>query len=67
VTALLEFEDQRFYQHIGIDVYALVRAVWQNLTAGRIVSGASTITMQVARLLSGLSHKTWRYLSHNIC
>ena len=52
VTALLEFEDKRFFQHAGIDVYALARAVWQNLTRGRVVSGASTITMQVARLLS---------------
>jgi penicillin-binding protein 1C len=52
VTALLEFEDKRFYQHAGIDLYALARAVWQNLTHGRVVSGASTITMQVARLLS---------------
>jgi len=52
VTALLEFEDKRFYRHMGVDVYALVRAGWQNLTAGRIVSGASTITMQVARRLS---------------
>src|SRR5262249_4968439 len=40
VTALLEFEDKRFYQHAGIDVYALARAVWQNLTRGRVVSGA---------------------------
>src|SRR5215831_13016510 len=52
VTALLEFEDKRFFQHAGIDVYALARAGWQNLIRGRVVSGASTITMQVARLLS---------------
>jgi penicillin-binding protein 1C len=50
--ALLEFEDKRFYQHAGIDLYALARAIWQNLTRGRVISGASTITMQVARLLS---------------
>src|SRR5215510_1828065 len=42
VTALLEFEDKRFYQHAGIDLYAMARAVWQNLTRGRVISGAST-------------------------
>lgn len=52
ITALLAFEDKRFYHHVGIDLYALARATWQNLTRGRVASGASTITMQVARLLS---------------
>src|SRR5215471_4257266 len=52
VTALVAFEDKRFYQHMGIDVSALARATWQNLRRGRVVSGASTITMQVARLLN---------------
>lgn len=51
VTALLEFEDKRFYQHWGIDIFAVLRATWRNITAGRVVSGSSTITMQVARLL----------------
>jgi len=45
-------EDKRFYRHIGIDVFALVRAVSQNITMGRRVSGASTITMQLARIIS---------------
>lgn len=48
---LLEREDRRFYRHGGVDPLAVARAAWQNLTAGRIVSGASTLTMQVARLL----------------
>ncbi|MBF0276974.1 MAG: penicillin-binding protein 1C [SAR324 cluster bacterium] len=51
VKALLTFEDQRFYQHHGVDFRALARAVGQNLQAGQIVSGASTLSMQVARLL----------------
>ncbi len=52
VEALLTFEDQRFYQHAGVDFQAVLRAFWQNVNAGHIVSGASTISMQVARLLS---------------
>jgi len=52
VAALLEFEDKRFYRHYGIDPVAGLRAAWQNLATGRIVSGASTLTMQVSRLVS---------------
>lgn len=51
IAALLAYEDARFYQHIGVDAGAVVRAAWEGLRAGRIVSGASTLTMQVARLL----------------
>lgn len=48
---LLAFEDKRFRAHHGVDPLALGRAAWQLATHGRIVSGGSTITMQVARLL----------------
>lgn len=48
--ALLEFEDHRFDHHPGVDPLALARATWQDLKAGAIVSGGSTITMQVVRL-----------------
>ncbi|ABD88093.1 penicillin-binding protein 1C [Rhodopseudomonas palustris] len=48
---LLAYEDKRFYSHHGVDPLALGRAAWQLLTHGRIVSGGSTITMQLARLL----------------
>jgi len=48
--ALLEFEDKRFDRHIGIDPLALARAMRSNILRQRTVSGASTITMQVARL-----------------
>jgi len=51
IDLLLNFEDRRFYRHAGVDWRAMARAGWQALTNGRIVSGASTITMQVARLL----------------
>jgi penicillin-binding protein 1C len=50
---LIAYEDRRFYAHDGIDRRALVRAAGQFLTSGRIVSGASTLTMQVARLIDG--------------
>ncbi len=50
VTALLEFEDRRFYKHHGIDIRALGRAIKQNIAAGKIVSGGSTISMQIMRL-----------------
>ena len=48
---LLAYEDHRFYEHHGVDLEALARAAAQFATRGRIVSGGSTLTMQVARLL----------------
>ncbi len=49
--ALLDFEDKRFAWHPGIDPLAIGRAAWLNFKAGRVVSGGSTVTMQLARLL----------------
>jgi penicillin-binding protein 1C len=51
LTQLLGYEDRRFHRHSGVDPWAVLRATALNLRAGRIVSGASTITMQLARLL----------------
>jgi len=51
IDALLTYEDQRFWQHPGIDLLAILRAAMANIYSGRIVSGGSTISMQVARLL----------------
>ena len=48
---LVAYEDKRFYSHNGVDGRAMLRATAQALTSGRIVSGGSTLTMQVARLL----------------
>lgn len=48
---LVDIEDKRFFHHPGIDPVALVRAAWQLASRGRIVSGGSTLTMQVVRLL----------------
>ena len=52
LTLLRAFEDKRFDDHWGVDPIALTRAALQWLRAGRIVSGGSTLTMQVARLLA---------------
>jgi penicillin-binding protein 1C len=51
LAMLVAYEDKRFFNHGGIDPVAVLRAGWQAVTTGRIVSGASTLTMQVARLL----------------
>ena len=48
---LVAYEDQRFYDHHGVDLWALLRSGWQLVSNGRIVSGASTLSMQVARLI----------------
>lgn len=49
--ALLEFEDKYFYVHCGVDLSAMGRAMLQNLRNGRVVSGGSTLTMQLVRLM----------------
>ena len=49
-TAILTFEDKRFENHWGVDLLALGRAIVQNVRAGKIQSGASTITMQTIRI-----------------
>lgn len=59
VQALLATEDQRFYTHIGIDVLSVLGSAWANLRAGRVVRGASTITMQVAKALRGGPERSW--------
>ncbi|MCB9284063.1 MAG: penicillin-binding protein 1C [Lewinellaceae bacterium] len=48
--ALISFEDKRFYRHGGIDLFSMARAMRQNIAQRRVVSGGSTITMQVVRL-----------------
>ncbi|HMX40755.1 MAG TPA: penicillin-binding protein 1C, partial [Saprospiraceae bacterium] len=49
-AAVIAFEDKRFRWHPGIDPLSLSRAIWHNLTQGRVVSGGSTLTMQVIRM-----------------
>ncbi|KPW89911.1 Penicillin-binding protein 1C, partial [Pseudomonas syringae pv. cerasicola] len=69
LEALLTYEDRWFYSHPSVNPLALVRATWQNLSSARVVSGGSTLSMQVARLLdphsrtlSGKFRQLWRTL-----
>jgi penicillin-binding protein 1C len=48
--ALLLFEDRHFFSHWGVNPFSMLRACWQNINQGRIVSGGSTLSMQVIRL-----------------
>lgn len=50
-NALIAIEDHRFRSHFGVDPVSLVRAAYQNFTAGRVVQGGSTITQQLAKNL----------------
>ncbi len=50
IRAVTCFEDKRFFYHPGVDPLAIIRALYQNITAGETVSGASTLTMQTVRL-----------------
>jgi penicillin-binding protein 1C len=47
---IIEFEDRFFYRHPGINPFSVLRAAWNNIRAGRVVQGGSTITMQTVRL-----------------
>ena len=58
VEMLVAYEDKRFFTHGGVDPLAMIRAAWQMLSHGRIVSGGSTLTMQVARLLEPREGRT---------
>lgn len=51
INATLVHEDRWFYYHPGINPHAIIRAAWMNLRAGRVVSGGSTITQQLARMI----------------
>jgi penicillin-binding protein 1C len=50
---IVAFEDRYFYRHFGVNPFSTARALWQNINAGRNVSGGSTITMQLVRLSRG--------------
>ena len=61
-AALVQFEDRFFRWHPGVNPASLARAVWSNLKAGHVVSGGSTITMQVIRLSRGKERTLWQKL-----
>ena len=58
-NAVIAAEDKRFYQHWGVDVWGVARAVVGNIVAGGVQSGASTITQQVAKNFYLSSEKTF--------
>ena len=69
IPMLIAYEDNRFYAHRGVDPVAILRAALQFLTHRRIVSGGSTITMQLARLMfveSGMPRGEGRSLSYKL-
>ncbi|QZT36373.1 penicillin-binding protein 1C [Halosquirtibacter xylanolyticus] len=58
--ALITCEDENFYHHIGVDFKSTVRAIYLNMKYGKVVSGASTLTMQVSRMaLGNRSRNIW--------
>ena len=59
VAALISAEDNRFYEHRGIDFWGMVRAAFKNTAAGRIRQGASTLTQQLARNTFDLRDRTY--------
>jgi penicillin-binding protein 1C len=59
LAMLIAYEDKRFYSHLGVDPLALVRASAQMVWNGRVISGGSTLTMQVARLLEPRPERTF--------
>ena len=59
-NCIIAFEDKRFYSHFGIDFLAMSRAMRQNFKAKSVVSGGSTITMQVIRLSRKQDRTIWQ-------
>lgn len=59
LQAVVATEDQRFFEHGGVDVQAVARALFGNLQAGEVTSGASTLTMQVAKQIRDQPTRTW--------
>ncbi|MDX2235796.1 MAG: PBP1A family penicillin-binding protein [Hyphomonadaceae bacterium] len=58
--AVIAIEDRRFYDHPGVDVEGLTRAVFQNFRSGRVVQGGSTLTQQLAKNLFLTNERTFR-------
>lgn len=59
-AAITTYEDKRFHHHFGVDLRSIARAFYQNIRAGKVVSGASTLSMQVIRLArKGKARTVW--------
>jgi penicillin-binding protein 1A len=59
VNAVTSIEDRHFYQHGGVDLPSMLRAIKQNLDAGKVVAGGSTITQQLVKILFLTSERTY--------
>src|SRR5262249_53740659 len=59
VTVTLETEDRLYYEHTGVRFGSLLRAAWQNVSHARVVSGGSTLPMQVARMQRPAARSLW--------
>lgn len=59
IQAFIASEDNRFFEHGGVDLLGILRAMWSNLRAGRVREGASTITQQLARSLLLSNEQTY--------
>lgn len=60
IQAFVASEDDRFFEHKGVDPYGIVRAFWKNFQAGQVVQGASTITQQVTKALLLSPERTYK-------
>lgn len=60
INATISVEDKNFYKHTGFDYFRIIKAIFENIKAGEIVQGASTITQQYARNLFLNFDKTWK-------
>jgi len=64
IESIIAIEDQAFFHHIGINPKSILRAAWQNFSAGKIVSGGSTITQQLVRNRLKPEKRNYLYKAH---
>jgi penicillin-binding protein 1C len=67
IASVIEFEDRGFYRHPGFNPLSIMRAIKDNYMAGRVVSGASTITMQLSRMALKHPHRSYWNKFAEIC
>lgn len=66
IKCITTFEDKRFFYHPGIDPIAMIRAMYQNLRGKKVISGGSTLTMQVIRISRGQKRSVWQKVIESI-
>lgn len=67
IDATVAAEDRRFFEHMGVDFTAMLRALWVNIRSGSIRQGGSTITQQVAKRLLTSGDRSWRRKLEDAC